>query len=487
MLKKKKTGRAWSYGSGTLISTLFFLGILVVLALIAEKNPRRWDLTESKSYTLSEQTRKVLDSIDQPVSIKAFFATAAPEQPKVKDLLDTYVYYNPKITAEFIDPDRQPEVAKQYEIRAYGTIILEGYGKKQPLPTATEEGLTNGILRLTRKTDKKLYYLVGHGERSFENTAKEGYSTANYELQKASYALSPLNLMQQSQVPEDAVAVFVIGPQKNLFPQEVESLKAYLERGGRALMFLDPYRDGGLRELIAGYGIELGDDMVVDKLSRVFGGSYLMPVVMEYGDHKITKDFEVATFFSEARTVRPAKEPPPNVHVEALASTSPNAWGETDLDLLQKGQAGFDEGKDTAGPVSIVVIAEIASQQKKGEAQGKGPAQETPTPPDGSNSDDSDPSGDAGRKGYLIVAGDADFADNTYFGLSGNGDFFLNMVNFMGEDENLITIKPRQKTGTARLMTPGQAQTMFLTLLVFVPLTVVACGLLVYRVRRSQR
>lgn len=484
MLKRSKSGRAWNYGSSTLISTLFFLGILVFVALIAERHPWRWDLTESKSFTLSEQTRKVLDSIDRPVTIKAFFATAAPEQSKVKDLLDTYRYYNPKITYEFIDPDRHPEVAKRYEIRTYGTLVLEGYDKKQPLPTATEEGLTNGLLRLTRKTDKKLYFLVGHGERSLENVNKEGYSSVDSELRKAGYVPAPLNLMQQFQVPEGASAVFIVGPRKNLLPQEVESLKSYLERGGRVLVFLDPEHDGGLREFLRSHGVELGDDTVIDKLSRVFGGSYLMPVVMEYGEHKITRDFEVATFFPEARSVRPVKDPPANVHVEILASTSANAWAETDLNLLREGQAGFDEGEDIPGPVPLAVISEIELRQgKEGEEEGTSGKE----PRDLESDDAADNAADAGKKAYLLVAGDSDFAGNTYFSLSGNGDLFLNMIGFMSEDENLITIKPRQKTGTARLMTPAQSQVMLLTAMVLVPLIVVLSGLMVYRVRRSQR
>lgn len=482
---KSKRSRIWTYGSNTLISSLFFIGILVFVVLIAERHPWRADYTESGSYTLSEQTLNILKSLEKPISIKAFFATASPEQGKAKDLLDTYCYYDKRITYEFIDPDRQPEVAKRYEIRAYNTLVLEGYDKKQTLQTADEESITNALLKMTRKEEKKIYFLIGHGERAPENSGKEGYSTAQSALQKENYTVLPLNLLQQPKVPPDAAALIVAGPKKPLMTQEIESLKEYLSRGGKIMAFLDPFSDGGLQEFLKSHGILLGNDVIVDKLSRVFGGSYLMPVVTEYGPHKITEGFEVATFYSEARSVRGEDEPPKGIHVEVLASTSDKAWAETDLEMLEQGQASFDEGKDQPGPVPLAVLAEIDTASPKPdeskEAQAKDPLEsQKPGEPGVKDKGDS-------KKALLLVVGDSDFADNTYFGLSGNGDIFLNMVNFMAEEENLITIKPREKEGRPMLLSQSQAQMVLLTVLVFVPLTVLTVGFIVYRVRRSQR
>jgi len=145
-----------------------------------------------------------------------------------------------------------------------------------------------------------------------ENVNKEGYSSVDSELRKAGYVPAPLNLMQQSQVPEDASAVFIVGPRKNLLPQEVESLKSYLERGGKGSWYSwIRSTTGGLREFLRSYGVEPGNDMVIDKLSRVFGGSYLMPVVMEYGEHKITRDSRWPPFFRKRDRCVLSKTPPP--------------------------------------------------------------------------------------------------------------------------------------------------------------------------------
>ncbi len=481
MAAQGKGPKKWAYGSNTVVVTLVFIGIAVFIALIAERHFWRLDLSEGGSFSLSEQTQKILETLDQPVSVKAFFATAAPEQSKARDLLDTFRYHSKNIEYELIDPDRNPEAAKRYEVRTYGTLVLEGFGKKQSIPTADEESMANALLKLSRKEQKKIYFLMGHGERSIDDAEREGYSTVRAALQKENHAVEELNLMQETQVPQDAAAVIVAGPRKKLFEQEIASLENYLKQGGRVALFLDPHHDAGLKDFLKRHGVDLGDNIIIDKLSRVFGGSYLMPVVTEYGLHKISEGFSLMTFFSEARTVDALKEAPEGVHVEVLASTSPNAWGETNFDLLNQGQAMQDEKEDLPGPVSIAVISEIEASDPAKAAEGK------PEEKEAGSEKVEKPRAEPRKKGQLLVVGDSDFISNSHFELSGNGDLFLNMANFLAEEAHLITIGSREPGGRPMLMTPGQANLFLLTVMVFVPLVVILAGLGVYRVRRSQR
>jgi ABC-type uncharacterized transport system involved in gliding motility auxiliary subunit len=470
---KVARNRNWTYGSNSVIATLLFLGTLIFIVLIAEKHPWRLDLTETGTYTLSEQTLNVLKTLDKPVQIKGFFQTATPEEGKAQDLLDTYRFASKNISFELVDPDRQPEVAKSYEVRAYGTLVLEGYGRKQVTQNFDEESVTNALLKLSRNEQKKIYFLIGHAEHPLASMDKDGYANLKTALEKDNYQAVELNLLQQAEVPRDAAAVVVAGPQKTLLPQEIDTLKQYADGGGRLMVFLDPFFDGGLKDFLAGYGIKLGDDIVVDKLSRVFGGSYLMPVVMEYGRHKITDNFGVATFYPEARSVQPIKPAPKGVQLEILASTSPQAWAEKNVEVVKQGQAAFDEKEDTPGPIPLVVISEIDAAGMKAGTQPKTPGKSEAK---------------AGEKmGYLLAAGDSDFVCNTYFSVSGNGDLFLNMVNFMAEEESLITVKPREKEGKLVMLSQTQAQAILWMVMVLVPLMVILCGLAVYRVRRSQR
>jgi ABC-type uncharacterized transport system involved in gliding motility auxiliary subunit len=481
MPDKKKRNRIWSYGSNSVVSTLFFLGILVFIALIAEEHPWRVDLTESGRYTLAEQTRNILKTLDQPVEIKAFFPTSSPQEMQARELLETYRYFNKKISYEFIDPDRQPDVARRYEIRNYGTLVLEGYGKKQSIQNIDEENLTNAFLKLTTKEQKKIYFLTGHGEHSSQLEDKNGYAHARSALEKDNYAVADLNLMQKNEVPRDAAMVIIGGPEKPVFPEEVKRLNTYLNEGGKVFVLLDPYRDGGLRDFLKAHGIELKDDIIVDESVGIFGGNYLMPLAAKYGHHKITQNFNIATFYPEARSVRIMNPLPKGVEVEALASTSQDAWAETNLKLLEEQhKVGFDEKEDLSGPVPLAVAAEIDPREFNAEGAG------------GSSAGDreekkNDDTGKGAAKGYLLVSGDSDFVANSYFGLSGNADLFLNMVNFLAGDENLITIERKESQGRPLLLTQNQFYLLVWMVLVVVPLIVILSGLVVYRVRRSQR
>ncbi len=476
MSAKNKRRRMLTYGSNTLVSSLFFIGILIFVALIAERHPWRVDLTESGAYSLSEKTRNILKSLDKPIQIKAFFSSVAPEQSKAKELLETYRYYSKNVNYELIDPDREPDVARRYEVRTYGTLVVEGFDKKQAIQTADEEAITNAIFKLSRNEEKKVYFLKGHGERSLEDMERGGYSSVKEALQKENYVVEELSLLQQERTPEDAALIIVAGPEKKLFDQELNSLKAFLGHGGKLMVLLDPFKDSGMDDFLKGYGIEARNDIVIDKLSRVFGGSYLTPVVMEYGQHKISQGFGVATFYPEARSIVPLKDAPQGVSTEIIASTSENAWAETNITLLNQGEAAFDEKEDSPGPVPLVAIAQIESQKP-----------ESVEEKNADNQDAESNKSDKGDKSYLLVAGDSNFIDNANFGLSGNGDFFLNMVNFLAEEEHLITIEPSEKSARPLLMTQPQGQMLFWLVMVLTPLLVLLAGFVVFRIRRSQR
>ena len=149
-----------------------------------------------------------------------------------------------------------------------------------------------------------------------------------------------------------------------------------------------------------------------------------------------------------------------------LASTSPNAWAERNLAMLQEGKAVFDKNMDLPGPVPLMVLATISGQQKK---------------PDTGQKEDKD----HGKDGILVVAGNSQFVSNPYFNQYGNGDLFLNTVNFLADEANLITFE-RPNTHKPLLLTGSQRMTI-LWIVIMVPLAVLVSGIAAYRVRRSQR
>jgi ABC-type uncharacterized transport system involved in gliding motility auxiliary subunit len=458
--------------STTAVGFLAFVGIIVIIAVIGQLHPFRMDLSQSKRYTLSAQSKKILKSLKGDVSIKAFFQEGARNREEIRDLLETYRYYSSHIHYEFIDPDRQPMLAKQYQIRTYGTLVLEGFGKSQTVTNASEEAITNAVVKLTQKEEKVVYFLTGQGERDTGDVGKEGFSTVKSAIEKENFKVKALNLLTETRIPADAALVVIAGPQKPLLGGEIELLRQYLQHQGQVMVLLEPFIDGGMGDFLKTYGLSLKDDIIIDPMSRVFGASYLMPVITQYGFHKITEGFTIASIFPTARGVYSEKKSPTGITVTELASTSPYSWADMDYRSSTSKELKFDEERDRKGPVPVAVIAEIRAKP-------------------GSGADDLEKKGSGADKqgltAHLAVFGDCDFASNTYFNLQGNGDFFLNTVNFLAQQENLISIERPKSQSPLLTLSRSQERTLFWAGLLLMPLVVLVAGISVFRARRKHR
>jgi len=459
----------WKERSFLTLLTLIFVAILAGLTLIVHRFPLRFDWTEGRRHSLSAQSKQVVKKIKEEVHIRAFLQEGNPNKKKTQSLLETYAYENPRIRYQFIDPDRQPALARQYGVRHYGTLILESGGRIQNVSSAEEEEITQGLLRLLQKRTKKVLFLTGHGEKGIQDTEKTGFSMARGVLEKENYQVEEINLLAGKGIPEGSDCLVVAGPQKPLFAEEVEELKKFLSSGGRLLVLLEPFQDGGLKEWLSTFGITIHPDIVIDKVSRIFGGDFLITMAGTYGNHPITEKFRVITFFPTARHLETAASPPTGYTLDPLVRTSPESWAEFDKARLERGEASFDPSKDRKGPLTLAVAL-------------------TPLPPtSGAGPEGSDKKGTNPPKGRLIVFGDSDFASNAFFNLAGNGDLFLNTVNYLTEEEQLIATRPTKAPVKPLSLTRGQARLLFLVSLVFIPLAVIAAGVSVWRSRRKAR
>jgi ABC-type uncharacterized transport system involved in gliding motility auxiliary subunit len=462
--------------SNTALGFIAFLGILVLVALIVQRHPIRVDLTEGKRYSISDQSQKIVRSLTNDISIKGFYQEADPNREQTRDLLETYRYYSKKINYQFIDPDRDPGLAKHYQIRTYGTLVLEGVGKTQTIPTADEETITNAILKLTQEQQRTVYFLTGHGERDISNVDKDGYATAKAAIEKENFQVKPLNLLVDPKIPADAALVVIAHPQKPLLPTELDALRHFINQNGSLMFLLEPFADGGVADFLKSYGIIISPNIIVDTMSRVFGASYLIPVITEYGFHKITDGFNVACFFPTTRSIVSAKGISDSVDLLELAFTSSYSWADTTFRFGQTEPPKFDETTDKKGPISVVIIAAISAENPENDPT----SQEQPA-------GESAEAADAGGQAQLLVFGDSDFASNSYFNLQGNADFFLNSINFLGQQENLISIQRPKTAGAPLTLSKSQNRLLFWVGLLLMPALVVALGLAVYQLRRKHR
>lgn len=451
MINKRSKNKLKS-SSNMLAAVLLVLALFVIISLLSKRHYIRWDLTAAKEHTLSDKTLQVLKTIQEPVKILAF---ARKESRYVEQLLSAYHYKAPNITYELIDPDQNPAITRRYKVRTLNTLMLEGYDRSQKVKIPQEENLTNALIRLTKNEPKKIYWITGHGERMLKGSEPESLEALQESLSKENYMFVDIKPTQKD-IPDDAALIIVAAPEKPLFKVEVESLRKYISLGGRVLIFLEPFKDGGLKNLLKDYGIIISPDIVVDKLSRVMGGNYLLPMVTSYGSHEITRGFRLTSFFHMARSVENAGAEGKNIKATGLAFTSQNSWGETDRHALNNGKVRFDK-KDRQGPLSLAVIAEIEPVENK-----------------------------KGKNGKIVVFGDVDFASNKFFNMSGNGDLIINTINYLTGRGDLITIKKKQKPAETLILTRNQGLTAFWIPVVLIPLIVLTIGIVVWNRRRSR-
>jgi gliding motility-associatede transport system auxiliary component len=460
--------RSSRFGINSAVSVLFLLGILVFVNYLGAQHVKRVDTTSEKIYSLSDQSASVAQQVKQDLKIKAFYPGG--DYAPAKDLFELYKAKNNKISFEFIDPDRQPQVAQQYNVTQYGesqnpmsgesvrygTTILDMAGKTERIEKQSEalreEDVTNALMKIVKGEKKTIYFVQGHGEKSIDDTEKNGYSTAKAGLEKDNYTIKTLNLVQENKVPDDASVLVMDGPTSEPFPNELELIDGFLNKGGSVAIFLDPPPAASLSDFMKKWSIDVGNNIVVDAsgVGRLFGAGPSIPLVTKYSRHKITERFNVMTFFPLVRSITAAKEPANGVTVSSLFESNERSWGETDT---KSNEVSFDEKKDLKGPVSLAVVATKDFPENK--------------------------------KGRLVVFGDSDFASNGAFGLQGNGNLFLNTVSWLAQDESFISIRTKNPEDRRLTLTEAQGRLVSYVTLLFLPVGVLAAGISVWMKRRK--
>lgn len=442
-VKEFFTARSTRYGTNMIVSIIIVLGILFVINYIGVRHPYKMDLNQDKIYTLSDQTLKVLKTLKSEVKAFAFYPPDAPETEKLRDLFENYKYYNSLFVYEFVDPVKNPEKVNAFGITSTGPrIVLKTSDRESRVKDPTEEGLTNGLISITKADKKKVYFVTGHGEADIDSKEETGYAMTADSIRKEGIEVAKINI-GIDKIPQDASALIIAGPKKLLLPEEVKAISDYLqERMGRLIVMLEPEIKTGLEGLLLDYGVNIGNDFIVDPMSRAFGMGASIPLVAQYGDHEITKGFEAASFFPTARTVSPVQTLPPGISVKTLASTTPSSWAETDFEAVKRGEVSFTEGVDTKGPLSIAV----AVSKKHASA-----SENTPDI-------------------RIVVFGDSEFVNNKFRPYSGNGDFFNNAVNWITQREDLISIRPKKRASSRIFLTQKEANIVKYTTMIAIPL-----------------
>ena len=214
------------YGTLAAFSIFIALGILVAINYIGKRENKRWDLTASKQFSLSDQSRNYVSKLDAPLTVRVFDKDINFQQ--YRDRLKEYEYASKQLKTEYVDPDRNPAAAQQYKVEQYGTMIFDYKGRSERVTADTEQDITNAIIKVVSGQQKKVYFTEGHGEKDITSSERDGYATIVGALGRENYTTEKLVLAQKGSVPDDATVVVVAGPKTDFFPQEIDALKAYL-------------------------------------------------------------------------------------------------------------------------------------------------------------------------------------------------------------------------------------------------------------------
>src|SRR5215216_6589950 len=230
------------YGAIASVSVLVFLAILVAVNYLSFRQNKRWDLTKNQQYTLSDQTVKLLQNLNSQVKFLVFGRT--DDFDRFRPNLDNYRYQSPsKVDVQYIDIDKKPVEARQYQIQNYGTVVIEYEGRTERVTTPEEQDLTGGLVKVLNPNKKKVYFLQGHGEKDPDNTERDGYSAVKTALGRDNYEVAKIALAQEKEVPADASVVVIAGPRTDLFQPETDMLQAFLRKGGHVMVMVDPPED----------------------------------------------------------------------------------------------------------------------------------------------------------------------------------------------------------------------------------------------------
>ncbi|MBI2680057.1 MAG: Gldg family protein [Candidatus Solibacter usitatus] len=472
---------------GAYLVTYLIVVILVLGAVnwLANRHNASFDSTSNKRFSLSDQTIKIVKGLKSDVKVTYFDRTS--EFTRARDLLDRYNNLSTRLRVDYVDPDKKPQLAKIANVRTYGTVYVENGTRREEAKSVTEEEITGALIRSLKSGERNACFVSGSGEHGIDDTGRTGYSQAKEALEKNNYKTKNVSLIgaapsaapagtvaapaatkigapvvggAKPEVPADCTVLIIAGPKYDYVEPEVAAIKTYVENGGHALFMIDPPLKLGrednagspaLAKVIEGWGVTLNKDLALDTsgVGQIFGLGPEVPLVTSYEGHAIVKDMkETATALPLARTVEVKstdKSTP-----EKLFSTSANSFATTNLNSAD---IRLDPKRDKKGPLALAAAGKYNT-------------------------------GDKSKEGRFVVVGSSSWISNNILRFNGNRDLFLNAINWLTADEDLISIRPKDPEDRRLTISSRQMSAIFYSSVILLPLIVIISGFMTYWRRR---
>ena len=532
------------YGGNTLAFILVVFGIVALVNFLSSRRFIRADLTAEKRYTISQSTKKVLDRLDDIVTIDVYFSRKPPRvaqiRQSIRDMLEEYRAFSKNVQINFIDPAAEDEAEKQKlrfmgipEVQVnviekdkaevanvYMGIAVLYEDKKEVLPVVQttanlEYDLTSAILKVTSEEVKTVGFLSGHDEIDVFGQA---FGPLRQELSKQ-YDVRKVPIEGGKAIDADVATLIIAGPKEELTEHEKYEIDQFIMRGGRTLFLIDPILiqyeglnvtplQTGLNDLLAHYGVKLNDNLVLDVsmgqltysqgfMTVTTGYAYFIKVMKEYRyrtgetsaglskDSIITSQLESLTL-PWASSLELLPQADPSVETIVLAKTSRGGWtAQSPYNINPTNRqfqppASVQQAHTVAVSLSGAFKSFYAGKAIPPAESGESDGAITAQPAAEERTTKTD-----SEATQIVVLGNSQFLQQ---GRPDGQLFFLNTVDWLTLGEELINIRSHGVTDRP-LKEISESEKFFLKFISIagVPILVVAFGLVRFFLRRRAK
>jgi ABC-type uncharacterized transport system involved in gliding motility auxiliary subunit len=450
--------RQTKYAAYAFSYILIVIAAVVVANVLADRYNKSYDTTANKRYSLSAQTANIVKGLKQNAVITYFNQSTRFREGK--DLLDQYANLSPKVQVKYVDPDKDPELARQAGIRSLGTAVVQLGAKHEEAKSMTEEGVTEAFIRDLKSNTRTICFVSGSGEHQLDDSEREGLSRFKDLLAKDNYESKSVDLLTKAEVPGDCTTLIVAGPTKNYQQPEVDAIKKYVESGGRAFFMMDPPLKLGheeigdndaLTSLLRSWGVTVNKDLILDlnPLGQIAGLGPQVALVTTYASQPIVDQLRgTATGFPLARSLEIQNTDKTNV--QKLFDSSGTSFATSNL---SSPAVDTRDPKNKKGPLTLAAAGTYNT-------------------------------GKENSQGRFVVVGSSTWAANRFIDFNGNVDLASNAVNWLASDEDLISIRPKAPEDRRITMTQRQLNWVVAVSQFALPLVVLIMGVGVWWKRR---
>jgi hypothetical protein len=440
---------------------LFAFAAAVALERLAVRADLRADLTADARYSISPATRAAIDALPGPLVATLYVDAEDNRARSSRLLLQTLAAGDDRIEMRERILDEVPQDVDRYGLSSSNTVVLSTGERWEVVTRPTEGAIYEGLRRLSGDVGLTVYVARGEGEGDIQRGDDAGFSGLAAALATEGFVVRDFVTAAASGFPDEAAVLLLLGPQRPLRAESLAALEAWLARGGRLVALLDPGSETGLEALLARWGFDLPDAVVVDPASGPVEGDPpgVNPIAFQFASHPITQGLDATRmiFFRKARPVLAARKPQPEDELRALVFASRRAWLAPNASAVQRGAAPERPAEIEEDYWPLLSVGRFPRRLEDGRAV----------------------------EARIAVFGDADFAANRSLRALYNLDLLMNTLHWAAQREDAITLRPKTLTPDQYPLTPQQSLDMLYGVGLLIPQLCLAAAAFTWWRRRS--